>query len=592
MSKVQSKDAFLYDLNGDAGELKIALREAMDLGSAAELDATEFASAGQGGKADTAIQPDDLVTETVDGLMTAADKLKLNGVAAGATQNAADAALRDRTTHTGEQAMATITGLVAALAAKATPADISAAISSLVNSSPAALDTLSELATALGNDPNFATATATALGNRLRVDTAAQGLDATQKSNGRANLDVPAKSEALTVDTASAPLALNILKLLPLGYVNPEWWGFSASAAASANTTALTNALAENEKVDPPRGLFKLATFTHVLAEGADCVIDGGGAHASIFNFGSDNGAEIQISAAASQMQADKTLIQVTGLSFQTELSSGAGVGLHINYPDSLAGTDAGSSVRRILRDLSFSGRLADAKYWGSGLKITNGSYFDLENIYGSGPESGVGGTLVNVLGNKNSVDNTFRNLRGRNLSILANVAGRFEGLTFDNPIAVDCSNGLKWYATLDSGETAQPWCRVSGGHFNVTGRAMDFDNVTQIKVQGTVIYLSANNAMGIYANRSAATEGVANNSFTEIEVQNKGSFTGQAGIQLGQYTGNSIISNNRVTGMNNGIVLLTNSNGNIGSSNLSTSTGSNGLVNNGTNNSVSVTVL
>lgn len=39
----------------------------------------------------------------------------------------------------------------------ATPASVSAAIASLVNSSPAALDTLGELATALGNDPSFAT---------------------------------------------------------------------------------------------------------------------------------------------------------------------------------------------------------------------------------------------------------------------------------------------------------------------------------------------------------------------------------------------------------------------------------------------------
>ena len=45
--------------------------------------------------------------------------------------------------------------------------EIVAQITSLVNSSPSTLDTLSELATALGNDPNFATTISTALGNRL-----------------------------------------------------------------------------------------------------------------------------------------------------------------------------------------------------------------------------------------------------------------------------------------------------------------------------------------------------------------------------------------------------------------------------------------
>ncbi len=45
--------------------------------------------------------------------------------------------------------------------------EIIAQITALVNSSPATLDTLAELANALGNDPNYATTIATALGNRL-----------------------------------------------------------------------------------------------------------------------------------------------------------------------------------------------------------------------------------------------------------------------------------------------------------------------------------------------------------------------------------------------------------------------------------------
>jgi len=48
--------------------------------------------------------------------------------------------------------------------AKASAADISAAIAALVDTSPAALDTLNELAAALGDDANFSTTMATALG--------------------------------------------------------------------------------------------------------------------------------------------------------------------------------------------------------------------------------------------------------------------------------------------------------------------------------------------------------------------------------------------------------------------------------------------
>jgi hypothetical protein len=50
---------------------------------------------------------------------TDAEKAKLAGVAAGATLNATDAALRDRATHTGTQPIATVSGLQAALDGKA-----------------------------------------------------------------------------------------------------------------------------------------------------------------------------------------------------------------------------------------------------------------------------------------------------------------------------------------------------------------------------------------------------------------------------------------------------------------------------------------
>lgn len=62
-------------------------------------------------------------------------------------------------------------------------------VAAVVNSAPATLDTLNELATALGDDPNFATTTATALGNRVRVD-AAQSLTAAQQDQARSNIGI------------------------------------------------------------------------------------------------------------------------------------------------------------------------------------------------------------------------------------------------------------------------------------------------------------------------------------------------------------------------------------------------------------------
>jgi hypothetical protein len=57
-------------------------------------------------------------TTAAAGLLSAADKAKLNGISAGATVNSTDAALLSRSNHTGTQAISTVSGLQAALDAK------------------------------------------------------------------------------------------------------------------------------------------------------------------------------------------------------------------------------------------------------------------------------------------------------------------------------------------------------------------------------------------------------------------------------------------------------------------------------------------
>jgi hypothetical protein len=71
---------------------------------------------------------------------------------------------------------------------------------------PSALDTLDELAAALADDAAFSTTVTTALGNRVRVDTAAQGLDTTQKSNARTNIDAVYTVDIGNPDTDLAAL--------------------------------------------------------------------------------------------------------------------------------------------------------------------------------------------------------------------------------------------------------------------------------------------------------------------------------------------------------------------------------------------------
>ena len=84
---------------------------------------------------------------------------------------------------------------------------VDAEVAGVVNSAPAALNTLDELAAALGDDANFATTTSTSLGNRLRVDTSSQGLTGTQQANAITNLGITAtKAELNYVDGVTSAI--------------------------------------------------------------------------------------------------------------------------------------------------------------------------------------------------------------------------------------------------------------------------------------------------------------------------------------------------------------------------------------------------
>ena len=66
---------------------------------------------------------------------------------------------------------------------------INNAVTGLVNGAGTTLDTLKELANALGNDANFAATIATQMGKRVRVD-AAQTFTAAEQAQGCANLGI------------------------------------------------------------------------------------------------------------------------------------------------------------------------------------------------------------------------------------------------------------------------------------------------------------------------------------------------------------------------------------------------------------------
>ena len=94
------------------------------------------------------ISADKVSAGSTNGVVTLAQVSKLNGIATGATANDTDANLKARANHTGTQAASTISDFASAVDAR---------IAVLTAGAPAAMDTLDELANALGDDPAFAT---------------------------------------------------------------------------------------------------------------------------------------------------------------------------------------------------------------------------------------------------------------------------------------------------------------------------------------------------------------------------------------------------------------------------------------------------
>lgn len=110
-----------------------------------------------------------------------------------AAANITDATTAGRALLTATDATAQRTAL-GVYSTSEVASEISNAVAALVDGAPGALDTLKELADALGGDENFATTISTALGNRLRFD-AAQTLSGAQQSQGQANLSVYSRAE-------------------------------------------------------------------------------------------------------------------------------------------------------------------------------------------------------------------------------------------------------------------------------------------------------------------------------------------------------------------------------------------------------------
>ena len=174
---------------------------------------------------------------------------------------------------------------------------VDAQVSGVVDSAPGALNTLNELAAALGDDANFATTTSTSLGNRLRVDTASQGLTGTQQANAIANLGITAtKAELNYVDGVTSNIQTQLDSKLSsfdiTTQTDPKYLRSNASDTATGvltfNGTSTFN------------GVVNLNATTNFDASGQQIVLDTDGAR-RIFDFTRNGNVRMSLNALSGQ---------------------------------------------------------------------------------------------------------------------------------------------------------------------------------------------------------------------------------------------------------------------------------------------------
>nr|MBA3242460.1 hypothetical protein [Acidobacteriota bacterium] len=206
-----------YYTEGEANALlaaKAALAHGHSIGDVTNLQSSLDAKLSQAA-ADLLYSPlghdHSNATTGAPGFMSVADKTKLDGVAAGATANSTDAQLRDRSTHTGAQAIATVVGLQSALDLKAalshshTLADISDD-GTAASRNVAASGNASASEVVKGDDTRLADARAPTSHTHPLADVTDEGALAAKNTVATADIDADAVTFAKLQNIATARL--------------------------------------------------------------------------------------------------------------------------------------------------------------------------------------------------------------------------------------------------------------------------------------------------------------------------------------------------------------------------------------------------
>ena len=161
----------------------------------------------------------DAATPSLAGVMSAADKSKLDGIAAGATVNASNAALRDRSTHTGLQPSATIADFAAAVRAEVEAMLLSGANITLTASGTGSGRQVTVSSTGGGSMPSVVPISAGGTGSTTAQGAVTALTTSLARTGTTANFTLLASDSGAIIETeATSPITITVPADLPAGF--------------------------------------------------------------------------------------------------------------------------------------------------------------------------------------------------------------------------------------------------------------------------------------------------------------------------------------------------------------------------------------
>jgi hypothetical protein len=305
----------------------------------------------------------------------------------------------------------TINGTLTTTPALATQTYVNTAITNLIDSAPATLDTLNELAAALGDDPNFATTTATLIGTKA-------SLTATQTISGVNTLSNP--SNVLYGNGANLTGIVSSTITVADSNLGTTYYPVFATAGAGTKSLFFDN-ITSPLSYTPITGTLQTTTFKAGTASFQNV-----GVNTQIIN--SSNGGPIQLfcntaggvqvgnfSLSATQLNLTAPISQTTIPAGGISLYMGSTGGTSFNFMPLTAGagsynptTAAGDSVFFTSGPSISTGNI-NITTWSStavGVRITPTTVtISGDTSFASIPSCSVAPTTANHLTNKTYVD-------------------------------------------------------------------------------------------------------------------------------------------------------------------------------------------